>query len=122
MCLGISTFTFWCGPTDPVAEACIHRRKSDECATRGWFWLRERTQTMGTKPECGLGSSVSQSARLSRIGGVGHYPHGPPVSLPAPPPWLGAEREGRKGPPLRRLRVRHEKRKFGKRTWNVILN
>ena len=109
-------------PTNPVAEARTHRKKRDVCATRGWFGLRERTQPLGTKPECVLESIVSQSARLSRIGCVGEYLYGAPVLVPAALPWLGPEREGRKGPPLRRLRVRHEKRKFGKRTWNVILN
>src|SRR5438105_12914083 len=31
-----------------------------------WFCLRERTQPLGTKPECVLESIVSQGARLSR--------------------------------------------------------
>src|SRR5207249_1762217 len=62
--------------TDPVAEARTHRKKGDVCATRGWFWLRERTQPLGTKPECVLESMVSQSARLSRTGCVGEYLYG----------------------------------------------
>ena len=85
--------------TDPVAEARTHRKKRDVCATRGWFWLRERTQPLGTKPECVLESIVSQSARLSRIGCVGEYLYGAPVLVPAALPWFGPEREGRKGPP-----------------------
>src|SRR5437867_12736923 len=36
--------------TDPVAEARTHRKKRDVCATRGWFWLRERTQPVGKEP------------------------------------------------------------------------
>ena len=89
-------------PTNPVAEARTHRKKRDVCATRGWFGLRERTQPLGTKPECVLESIVSQSARLSRIGCVGEYLYGAPVLVPAALPWFGPEREGRKGPPLRR--------------------
>src|SRR5438477_13128790 len=34
------------------------------------FWLRERAQGLGTKPECGLESMVSQIALLSRIDGA----------------------------------------------------
>src|SRR5438094_9919956 len=86
-------------PTNPVAEARTHRKKRDVCATRGWFGLRERTQPLGTKPECVLESIVSQSARLSRIGCVGEYLYGAPVLVPAALPWFGPEREGRKGPP-----------------------
>src|SRR5205814_2224183 len=59
--------------TDPVAEARTHRKKGDVCATRGWFWLLERTQPLGTKLECVLESIVSRSACLSRIGCVGEY-------------------------------------------------
>src|SRR5207247_3453446 len=87
--------------TDPVAEARTHRKKRDVCATRGWFGLRERTQPLGTKPECVLESIVSRSARLSRIGCVGEYLYGAPVLVPAALPWLGPDREGGKGPPLR---------------------
>ena len=79
---------------DPAAEARTHRKKRDVCAT-----LRERTQPLGTKPECVLESIVSQSARLSRIGCVGEYLYGAPVLVPAALPWLGPEREGRKGLP-----------------------
>ena len=84
-------FHFLVRSTDPVAEARTHRKKRDVCATRGWFGLRERTQPLGTKPECVLESIVSQSARLSRIGCVGEYLYGAPVLVPAALPWLGPE-------------------------------
>src|SRR6266581_4698343 len=77
--------------TDPVAEARTHRKKRDVCVTRGWFWLRERTQPLGTKPECILESIVSRSARLSRIGCVGEYLYGAPVLVPAALRWVGPE-------------------------------
>src|SRR5438552_10317678 len=104
-------FNFLVRSTDPVAEARTHRKRRDVRATRGWFWLRERTQPLGTKPECVLESIVSRSARLSRIGCVGEYLYGAPVLVPA------ALRLG--GPGTTALRVRHGKRKFAKRTWNV---
>src|SRR5207253_9540369 len=91
MCPGINSFTFWCGSTDPAAEARTHRKKRDVCATRGWFWLRERTQQLGTKPECVLESIVSRSARLSRFGCVGEYLYGAPVLVTAALAWLCAE-------------------------------
>src|SRR5438128_12423245 len=45
-------FHFLVRSTYPVAEARTHRKKRDVCATRGWFWLCERTQPLGTKPKC----------------------------------------------------------------------
>src|SRR5436190_23708453 len=82
-CLGIGT-----SPTLPPPE--------------GWFWLRERSQPLGTKPECVMESIVSRSARLSRIGCVGEYLMVLPCWFRRRSRWLGPEREGRKGPPLRR--------------------
>src|SRR5437016_262887 len=52
---------------------------------------RARTQPLGTKPECVLESTVSQSARLSRMGCVGEYLYGALVLVPAALPWLGPE-------------------------------
>src|SRR5438309_1218864 len=106
MCPGINRLTFWCGPQTRSPEARTHRKRRDVCATRGWFWLRERTQPLGTKPECVLESIVSQSARRSRIGCVGEYLYGAPVLVPGALRWLGPEREGREGPSPTRLRMR----------------
>src|SRR5437667_7327611 len=94
--------------TDPVAEAGFG------CASAPNRW--------GTRPECVLESTVSQSARLSRIGCVGEYLYGAPGLVPAALPWVGPEREGRKRPSPTARRVRHGKRKFAKRTWNVPWN
>src|SRR5439155_20662495 len=99
MCPGIHRLTFWCGPQTRSPRLAHIAKKRDVCATRGWLWLRERTQPLGTKPECALESTVSQSARLSRIGCVGEYLYGAPVLVPPALPWFGPEREGRKGPP-----------------------
>src|SRR5438105_12436168 len=46
----------------------------DVCATRHgrlgrWFLVCDRAKGPGTKPECALESTVSQSTLLSRIGG-----------------------------------------------------
>ena len=96
-------FHFLVRSTDPVRPRLAHTAKGAMYAPpRGWLWLRERTQPLGTKPECVLESIVSQSARRSRIGCVGEYLYGAPVLVPAALRWLGPEREGRKGPPLRR--------------------
>ena len=79
------------GSTRGEAIVPRHRYLSYSTATRGWFGLRERTQPLGTKPECVLESIVSQSARLSRIGCVGEYLYGAPVLVPAALSWLGPE-------------------------------
>src|SRR5437773_2192562 len=77
--------------TDPVAEARTHRKKRDVCATRGWFWLRERTEPLGTKIGRAPGRKRSRSAGQSRIGSVGEYLYGAPVLSPAALPWVGRE-------------------------------
>src|SRR5438094_739820 len=83
-------FHFLVRSTDPVRPRLAHTAKGAMYAPpRGWLWLRERTQPLGTKPECVLESIVSQSARLSRIGCVGEYLYGAPVLVPATLPWLG---------------------------------
>jgi len=33
----------------PVAQPRTHRKRRDVCATRGWFWLRERAQLLGNE-------------------------------------------------------------------------
>ena len=39
------------GSTRGEAIVPRHRYLSYSTATRGWFWLRERTQPLGTKPD-----------------------------------------------------------------------
>src|SRR5439155_1059842 len=45
-----------------------HRKKRDVCATPDWEDGFRLCRLSGTKPECALESTASQSARLSRIG------------------------------------------------------
>ena len=68
MCLGINTFTFWCGPTDPVAEARIHRKRRAVCATRPCGQGRCETTKIEihkTNLECALESTVSLFGALT---------------------------------------------------------
>jgi len=91
MCPGINRLTFWCGPQTRSPRLAHIAKSAMYVPPEAWFWLRERTQPLGTKPECVLESIVSRSARLSRIGCVGEYLYGAPVLVPAALPWLGPE-------------------------------
>ena len=91
MCPGINSFTFWCGPQTRSPRLAHIAKSAMYAPPEGWFWLRERTQPLGTKPECVLESIVSQGARLSRIGCVGEYLYGAPVLVPAALRWVGPE-------------------------------
>src|SRR5207249_1862700 len=74
--------------TDPVAEARTHRKKRDVCATRGWFCLRERTQSLGN--EAGMCPGINRFTKCAPIADwcVGEYLYGAPVLVPAALRWL----------------------------------
>src|SRR5438093_9229587 len=69
MCLGINTFTFWCGP-QTRSPRLAHIAKGAMYAPPEAGLGCASAQPLGTKPECGLESTVSQIALLSRIDGA----------------------------------------------------
>ena len=89
--------------TDPGAEGS-HTSQKARCMRHPRLVLAARAHpTVGERSRNVSWNQPFHKVRAYRgLGCVGEYLYGAPVLVPAALPWLGPEREGRKGPPLRR--------------------
>ena len=89
-------------PTNPVAEGS-HTSQKARCMRHPRLVLAARAHpTVGN--EAGMCPGINRFRKCAPIADwcVGEYLYGAPVLVTAALRWLGPEREGRKGPPLRR--------------------
>src|SRR5437762_1306148 len=102
MCLGINRLTFWCGPQTRWPRLAHIAKSAIVCATPRLVLAARAHPTVGN--EAGMCPGINRFTKCAPI--ADWVRRGVPlwcsrVLVPAALPWLGPEREGRKGPPLR---------------------
>src|SRR5437667_8141329 len=92
MCPGINSFTFWCGSTDPAAEARTHRKKRDVCAPpEAGFGCASAPNSWERSRNVSWNQSFHEVRAYRGIPCVGEYLYGAPVLVPAARRWVGPE-------------------------------